>query len=525
MTARLLPIGLITLVFNLGGGLVAPALPLYARSLGADYRDLGLIGAAHGLAFAALTIPLGRASDRFGRRAILMLSGIGIGGAAALYLAAGGVPGLAAGKLLEAAAWAAFWPTLEAWVAERFGARAGAAMGVAYGAYALAFVVGTSVGGFVVEAFGLRAPFVLYLGTAGALGDPRRDARGRRDGGARGRPPPRGRDAADRHDGPGARRGPGARSRTRRASCTSTGSGPSSRSCRCTGRTARSRRDGSGSSSPRTGSRGSSAPSAPGACRTRSVAALVLVPAMLVTGAGAGLVVAPLGTGALFLGAMALGLAAGASAPTCIALIADHVSAADRGIAMGLFEAACGVSILASGLIGGFAAEASRGRGALRDRGGARARVGGGPRPRPPSRPRLTVPRPATSPRRPVSVRRHRVGPARHRARPAATATPAGARTSRGAASGTRAAPRSRGPCARGGGSGISGNAGGERRAGSRGRSGPRAARWPSGSRIAPARWSSSRSWRAASSRGSWSSAGAPGTRRPRTGWKRSRPG
>ncbi|MGH7358197.1 MAG: MFS transporter, partial [Candidatus Rokuibacteriota bacterium] len=78
MRRQLFGIGLITLVFNLGGGLVAPALPLYARTLGADYRDLGLIGAAHGLAFAALTIPLGRASDRVGRRAILVLSGIGV---------------------------------------------------------------------------------------------------------------------------------------------------------------------------------------------------------------------------------------------------------------------------------------------------------------------------------------------------------------------------------------------------------------------------------------------------------------
>src|SRR5262247_103527 len=167
MTARLVPIGLITFIFNLGGGLVAPALPLYARTLGADYGDLGLIGAAHGLAFALLTIPLGRASDRFGRRAILLLSTIGVGVSAALYLVAGHVAGLAAGKVLEAAAWAAFWPTLEAWVAERFGRDAGAAMGVAYGAYAAAFVAGSSLSGFVVEGFGLRAPFALYVGTAG----------------------------------------------------------------------------------------------------------------------------------------------------------------------------------------------------------------------------------------------------------------------------------------------------------------------------------------------------------------------
>ena len=74
---------------------------------------------------------------------------------------------------------------------------------------------------------------------------------------------------------------------------------------------------------------------------------------MLVMAAGAGLVVAPVGIWALFFGTVALGLASGASAPTCVGLIADHVSAADRGMAMGLFEAACGVSILASGLLGG----------------------------------------------------------------------------------------------------------------------------------------------------------------------------
>ena len=357
MRRQLFAIGLITLVFNLGGGLVAPALPLYARTLGADYRDLGLIGAAHGLAFAALTIPLGRASDRVGRRAILVLSGIGVGAAAALYLVAGRVAGLAVGKLIEAAAWAAFWPTLEAWVAERFGARAGAAMGVAYGAYAAAFVVGTSVGGFVIEAFGLRAPFVLYLATAAlsvilvaALA------------GGEGAGPETG-----RHETavtPRIVTANPAAARTQRALAYATGFVyvyglgtvlaflPAYGADRAL--------------SPRgvglllaaywiarvVGSLGA------GRLSDALGRRLVLVPAMLVTVAGAGLVVLPLGPGALVLGAVALGLAAGASAPTCVGLIADHVSAADRGMAMGFFEAACGVSILASGLLGGYAAEA-----------------------------------------------------------------------------------------------------------------------------------------------------------------------
>jgi MFS family permease len=355
MTARLIPIGLITFVFNLGGGLVAPALPLYARTLGADYRDLGLIGASHGLAFALLTIPLGRASDRFGRRVLLLLSAIGVGAAAALYLAAGQVAGLAAGKLLEAAAWAAFWPTLEAWVAERFGERAGVAMGVAYGAYAAAFVVGSSLGGFVVEGFGLRAPFALYLATSAvtvilvAL--------------------LAGGDAAD----------PGGRHEV----------AVTPRIVTTDPRWARSRRIlayatgfvyvyGLGTILAFLPAFGADRTLSPrgvglllgaywiarvvgslGAGRVSDTLGrrLVLIPAMLAMVGGAALVAAPLGTWALFLGAVALGVAAGASAPTCIGLIADHVSAEQRGTAMGLFEAACGVSILASGLVGGFAAE------------------------------------------------------------------------------------------------------------------------------------------------------------------------
>ena len=356
MTARLVPIGLITFVFNLGGGLVAPALPLYARTLGADYRDLGLIGASHGLAFALLTIPLGRASDRFGRRVILLLSTIGVGASAALYLVAGHVAGLAAGKLLEAAAWAAFWPTLEAWVAERFGTRAGAAMGIAYGAYAAAFVVGSSIGGFVIEGFGLRAPFALYLATSAlaailvlALG---------------------GGETAD----PEARHGVAvtprivttnpAWARSRRALAYATGFVyvyglgtilaflPAYGADRTLSPRGVGLLLGAYWIARVVGSLGA------GRVSDALGRRLVLVPAMIAMVGGAALVVAPVGFWALFLGVVALGLAAGASAPTCVGLIADHVSATQRGTAMGLFEAACGVSILASGLVGGYAAEA-----------------------------------------------------------------------------------------------------------------------------------------------------------------------
>jgi MFS family permease len=358
LAAPLLALGLITFTFNLGGGIIAPALPLYARTLGADYRDLGLIGASHGLAFAALTIPLGRLSDRVGRRAVLLASAMAVGAAAALYLAAGGVGGLAAGKLIEAAGWAAFWPALEAWVAERFGRGAGAAMGVAYGAYAAAFVAGTSAAGFVIEAAGLRMPFALDLGAAALAAMLIAALAG--GGAAAGH-------GGERHAGAGTppvvTQSEGA-ARTQRALAYGTGFvyvyGLGSVLAFL----------------PAFGADRGLAPRGVGfllaaywlARVAGSLAAgragdvlgrrAVLVPAMALGTLAAALLVTPWGALPLFLGAAGLGLTAGAAAPTCVGLIADHVRAADRGVAMGLFEAACGVSILASGLVGGYAAAA-----------------------------------------------------------------------------------------------------------------------------------------------------------------------
>lgn len=356
LTARFAPTGLVSFVFNLGGGIIAPALPLYARALGADYRDLGLIGASHGLAFAALTIPLGRASDRFGRRALLLLSAVAVGAAAACYLLSTHVLGLAAAKFLEAVGWAAFWPALQAWVAERSSGRAGAAMGVAYGAYAAAFVIGTSAAGFVIEALGLRAPFAIYLGTAAAaiVLIPALTSTRTADGhGPETTAPVLHAAPADRHQ-----------ARAFRLLAYGTGfvyvfglgtvlaflpayAADRGLSSRAVGFLVSSywlsRVMGSlvaGRLSDRLGRRA------------------ILLPAMLVTAVGGSLLAIPIGPNTLVMGSVGLGLAAGACAPTCIGLIADNVSAADRGIAMGLFEASCGVSILAAGLVGGFSAEA-----------------------------------------------------------------------------------------------------------------------------------------------------------------------
>ncbi len=84
----------------------------------------------------------------------------------------------------------------------------------------------------------------------------------------------------------------------------------------------------------------------------------ILVPALLGTALAGTLVAAPLGPAVLFLGALGLGVAAGACGPACVGLIADHAAPEDRGIAMGLFESACGVAFILAGFLGGHVAYA-----------------------------------------------------------------------------------------------------------------------------------------------------------------------
>jgi MFS family permease len=278
-----------------------------------------------------------------------------VGTAAACYLLATSVVGLALGKLLEAAGWAAFWPALEARVAERFGPRAGAAMGVGYAAYAAAFVIGTSAAGFVIEAAGLRMPFGLYLATS-ALTVVLIAVVGGKPAGER--------EGSPVHDSTAARAWDPAAARRQRALAYGTGFVyvfglgvvlaflPAYAADR-------------GLSPPGVGLLLGAYWVARfvGSLGTGTLAAAVgrravLRGALLGGAAGAVLVSVPAGgTAALTLGVVALGLSAGACAPTCVGHIADHVREADRGMAMGLFEAACGVSILMGGLLGGYAAE------------------------------------------------------------------------------------------------------------------------------------------------------------------------
>lgn len=63
---------LVTLLHYLGVYMRVPILPLYATAVGASVADVGVIVGAHMTVAALSAIPLGRASDRWGRRALLL---------------------------------------------------------------------------------------------------------------------------------------------------------------------------------------------------------------------------------------------------------------------------------------------------------------------------------------------------------------------------------------------------------------------------------------------------------------------
>src|SRR5512143_2856067 len=74
---RLLPVLVIVLVDLLGLSIIIPLLALYAARFGANAFVIGLLGATYPLMHFMGAPVLGRLSDRFGRKPVLLISQVG----------------------------------------------------------------------------------------------------------------------------------------------------------------------------------------------------------------------------------------------------------------------------------------------------------------------------------------------------------------------------------------------------------------------------------------------------------------
>ncbi len=149
------------LVNMVGFGVVIPVLPFYAAHFGATPAQIGWLFGIFSLAQFVFSPLLGRVSDRFGRRPVLILSTLGtaagflmmgLGGSLAMLFAGRIVDGISGGSLGTAQAYVADITSPE----ER-----PKAMGLLGAAFGLGFILGPALGGWTSVQFGHAAPMLL----------------------------------------------------------------------------------------------------------------------------------------------------------------------------------------------------------------------------------------------------------------------------------------------------------------------------------------------------------------------------
>ena len=147
----------LTILLDLiGFGMILPLLPFYAQRFGARDVEIGLLFAAYSLAQLVFAPILGRASDRLGRRPLLLASIAGSVVAYSLFALAESFGVLLFARALAGVA-AANYGIAQAYVAdvttEEDRSRG---MGLVGAAFGLGFIVGPALGGLLAH-FGERA--------------------------------------------------------------------------------------------------------------------------------------------------------------------------------------------------------------------------------------------------------------------------------------------------------------------------------------------------------------------------------
>jgi MFS family permease len=164
---RLVMIMVSTVAIMSGQGVISPVLPLFARSFGASAASVGLTLSAFALARLVLNVPLGMASDRYGRRPLLvagpLVTGLGMVGSGFVE----GIPELLFWRLIAGAGSAMYMTGAQVYLVDISTPRNRArVLGANQGALLLGVSLGPGLGGVLAEAFGFRLPFVAVGGAA-----------------------------------------------------------------------------------------------------------------------------------------------------------------------------------------------------------------------------------------------------------------------------------------------------------------------------------------------------------------------
>lgn len=158
---RVWPIAASTLAGGCAVGVLFPVMPIFVKELGLSSADFGIVVSVIGLSRLALNIPAAWITDRYGRRTTLIggpvISAVGMG----LTSFASNLAELATFRFITGMGGSFQMTGAQMYLADistkENRARTMAPMGIAF---ATGATLGPGVGGFLSEAYGLRAPFL-----------------------------------------------------------------------------------------------------------------------------------------------------------------------------------------------------------------------------------------------------------------------------------------------------------------------------------------------------------------------------
>ena len=158
---RLLPILALTVFCsNLGNGIIAPLLPVYAKDLGANGLWLGVIFSGSSIASAVLMPFTGRFSDKRGRKLVLAFGLLGLTITSFAYMWAHSIASLMMVRLVQGAASAMVSPISQAYIGDITPkGQEGKWMGIFNSTFVIGFGSGPLLGGVVADHFSMNVAF------------------------------------------------------------------------------------------------------------------------------------------------------------------------------------------------------------------------------------------------------------------------------------------------------------------------------------------------------------------------------
>ncbi len=172
VSSSLWPLYLVVFVAVLGFTLVVPFFPNYVMDLGASYTLLGFIISIYGASQLIVQVPIGRLSDRMGRKKLMLIGLMTFAVLPPLYIYADNAYTLLFIRALGGVGAAFVWPTAMAMIIDQSRAHCrGAAMGFYNAAFYSALALGPFMGGALYDHMGLEAPFYFWtlLGIASII--------------------------------------------------------------------------------------------------------------------------------------------------------------------------------------------------------------------------------------------------------------------------------------------------------------------------------------------------------------------